>query len=88
MNLFHTHTHTHTQSLSIVEYFLDNNDVLQVTVNIEPFIERFIVLRTNAGCVCRVRSNLLKRNQRQEIVLEHYEAAKILNEVMHTNYLL
>jgi hypothetical protein len=64
---------------------LDNNDVLPVPVNIELFTEQFIVLRRNAGCVCHVRSNPLKGNQRGKIVLEHYEAAKILNEVKHTN---
>ena len=67
MNLFQAraHTHTHTHSLSAQRnIFLDNNDVLQITVNVELFIEEFIVLRRNAGCVCHVRSNLLKGNQR------------------------
>ena len=62
---------------------MDNNDVLQVTANIELFIEQFIAPRRNAGCACHVRSNLLKGNQRGKIVSEHYEAAKILNEVKH-----
>jgi hypothetical protein len=60
----HTHTHTYTQSLNIAENVLYNNDVFQVTVNIELFIKQFIVLQRNAVCVCHVTSNLLKGNQR------------------------
>ena len=67
---------------------MDNNDVLQGTVNTELFMEQFIVLRRNTGYVCHIKSKLFKGDQRWKIVLEHYEAEKILNEIVRTNYLL